>query len=440
MGLVIFQALGRNGASNRLWVESRRHEALGFGAGVPFSIESLSERLVLRPAILANNHVSSRAIPDGRRPIIDLSNQSILGNLAEYTELKIIASFERIEVEPSRRAFAIRRSHEVAPPFRVLDAFAGGGTLSAAVVADPRYKVVGGIEIEPNYADHWQAAHPEAVLVQCDIRAVESAHLPQFDILVAGIPCTSHSNLGRAKKGLAGQPELGDTGDLFLSVLGLVRDRMPAAVVLENVPHFGTSLAGELTVLTLRRLGYEVVVNVLRPNSEWGEIEDRQRWVLIATLDRPLVLRVPGIRCGATVAEFLDAPDAATDQADAKRIAGTLRGLRSHAERHRALGHGFGFTVLDGTETRIPVIPKSYAKINTGPFVETPFGPRLLRQAELERIRGCAVATRHHATAAEILGQGVQARVFREILRQLANHLDPRISEASTAPGSCSHV
>lgn len=212
---------------------------------------------------------------------------------------------------------------------------------------------------------------------------------------------------------------------LLYSTLALIRDSMPAAVVLENVPQFGTSLAGELTVSTLRRLGYEVAVSVLKPNLEWGEIEDRQRWVLVATLDRPFALLAPGTVCQMPVAAFLDPPDSRADQADSERIAGTLRGLRVHAERHRALGHGFGFTVLDGTETRIPVIPKSYAKINTGPFVETPFGPRLLRQAELERIRGCTVATRHHATAAEILGQGVQTRVFREIFRQLAEHFLP---------------
>lgn len=423
MQFLSYQPLGRNRESARLWIESRRLDRLGFGPGTPFSIEAAKEHLLLRPTILANNHVSSRPIPDGRRPIIDLADQSVLRDLAAYSELKVIASFERIEITPSRRAFAIHRGRSLSEPLRVLEVFAGGGTLTAAFAWDSRFSVTAGIEIAPEYADVWQATHPDALLVQADIRVVEAASLPEFDILGGGIPCTSHSNLGRAKKGLAGRPELGDTGDLFLPVLALIRDRMPAAVVLENVPQFGTSLAGELTVSTLQRLGYEVAVNVLKPNLEWGEIEDRQRWVLVATLNRPFVLRTPGIPCQSPVAEFLDAPNPSSDRADAERIAVTLRGLRLHADRHRALGHGFGFTVLTGTETRIPVIPKSYAKINTGPFVETPFGPRLLRQAELERIRGCTVATRHYATAAEILGQGVQTRVFREVLRQLAEHL-----------------
>jgi hypothetical protein len=40
-----------------------------------------------------------------------------------------------------------------------------------------------------------------------------------------------------------------------LSVVTLVSERMPAAVVFENMPSFGTSLAGELLVSHLRRIG-----------------------------------------------------------------------------------------------------------------------------------------------------------------------------------------
>ena len=56
-------------------------------------------------------------------------------------------------------------------------------------------------------ADEWQARHSNAILVQSDIRALHSSELPEFDVLIGGIPCTSHSNLGRAKKQLAGKPE-----------------------------------------------------------------------------------------------------------------------------------------------------------------------------------------------------------------------------------------
>ena len=69
------------------------------------------------------------------------------------------------------------------------------------------------------------------------------------------------------------------------------------------------------------------------------------------------------------------------------------------------------------------MLTKNYHKISTGPFVRTPFGLRLLRQAEIERIHGHTLLTQHYATAVQMLGQGVQTRVFRSVFQQLADHL-----------------
>ena len=426
MQIIAIQPLGRNRETPRLWLESQRLESLGFTPGTPLQIERQSEGITLRAGILGENHVSSRAVAGGRRPIIDLENQSLLSGLAEFSEIKIVASFERIQVMPSVRAFAVQRSRSLLPPFRVLEVFAGGGTMTAALKREACFQVIGGIEIEPDFADEWQGSHREAALFQTDIRALHTSELPKFDILIGGIPCTSHSNLGRAKKSLAGKPELGDTGDLFLPVLKFMSERMPAAALFENVPGFGSSLAGELFVSHLKRIGYQVSVSILEPNRDWGEIEDRRRWVLVATLDRPFTLRVPREPSTAPLSTFLDPPDAAQDREDAERIARTIEGLRAHNARHQAAGHGFAFTVVDGTEIRVPVIPKSYHKINTGPFVQTPFGPRLLRQTEIERLHGCELHTRHYSTAVQILGQGVQTRIFQRIFRQLEEHLMAR--------------
>ena len=421
--LIALQSLGRNRDTPRLWIESQRLSSLGFPPGTPLQVEQRTNSLTLRAAILAENHVSSRAAAGGRRPIIDLENQSLLSGLAKYSEVKIIASFERIQITPSIRAFAIQRSRTLQPPFRVLEVFAGGGTMTAALHGDPRSQVIGGVEIEPDYADEWQSHHRDAALFQTDVRSLPTSELPEFDLLIGGIPCTSHSTLGRAKKSLAGKPELGDTGDLFLPVLAFISERMPAAAVLENVPSFGSSLAGQLVVSHLQRLGYHVAVTILEPHRDWAEIEDRRRWVLVATLDRPFALQVPGLTSTTPLSAYLDQPDPDRDRADAERIAVTITGLRALNARHQAAGHGFAFTVVDGSALRLPVIPKSYHKINTGPFVVTPFGPRLLRQAEIERLHGCELNTCNYATAVQILGQGVQTRIFRRVFRQLGEHL-----------------
>ena len=259
--------------------------------------------------------------------------------------------------------------------------------MTAGLHGNSAFQVIAGTEVEPAFADEWQAANPHALLVQSDVRAVHHSELPDFDMLIGGIPCTCHSNMGRAKKQLAGKPELGDSGELFLPALMLVSERMPAAVVFENVPAFGHSLAGALLVSTLRRIGYHVSTTLISPNAEWGEIEDRKRWLMVATLDRPFALFPPGETCATPLSEFLDAPDSSLDQTDCARIARTIEGLKAHNERHRAKGHGFSFSVVSNTDTNIPVISKSYHKINTGPFVQTRFGLRLLRQSERDSSR-----------------------------------------------------
>ncbi len=79
--------------------------------------------------------------------------------------------------------------------------------------------------------------------------------------------------------------------------------------------------------------------------------------------------------------------------------------------------------MINAQSSRVPTIVRSYHKINVGPFVETPFGPRLLRKHEIERLMGCEIDCAHYATAVEILGQGVQTRVFKEVLTQLGAFL-----------------
>ena len=150
MNFLSVQPLGRNRAVSRLWIESQRLSRLGFPPGTPLEIRSHAGQLTLKPAILGENHVSSRLVPGGRRPIIDLANQSLLSGLADYSEVKIVASYERIQVSPSHRAFAIQRSRTLAPPFRVLEVFAGGGTLTAALTGNATFQVVAGVEIEPD--------------------------------------------------------------------------------------------------------------------------------------------------------------------------------------------------------------------------------------------------------------------------------------------------
>jgi hypothetical protein len=151
---------------------------------------------------------------------------------------------------------------------------------------------------------------------------------------------------------------------------------------------------------------------------------------MTASLKGKCQIQPPGIAWNKPIKELLDPPNAELDQADASRIAGSIIALNEHNARHQALGHGFYYNVLDGSETTIPTITRSYYKINTGPFVKTQYGLRLLRKAEIERIQGCTINTPNYATAVQILGQGVQTRLWRKIADQLSTHLQtPQITK-----------
>jgi DNA (cytosine-5)-methyltransferase 1 len=420
--LISFQKLGENRQTPRLWLESQRLEALGFGPGTPFSVTRLRNGIRLQPVILSANHVSKRIFARQKRPIIDIENRQLLSPLDGFQEIKVVAAFRRIDVLPSVRGFHIQRRLTAKPPFKTIEVFCGGGTLSAATANVTSFRLVAGVEVEPKYADVWQRAHADATLFQADVRRIHPSELPSHEILIASIPCTSHSMLGRAKKSLAGAPELGDSGDLYLSVAQLIAHHLPLACVFENVPSFGSSLAGLSLSAHLRRIGYSITETIVNPWKEWNEPQDRKRWIMVATLKPGFEIRTPGIPFTGTLADILN-PPADSDRHEAERIAGSIEALRRHEARHAQLGHGFGFTTINRESTRVPTIVRSYHKINTGPFVETPHGLRLLYKGEVERLMGCEINCDHYATAIEILGQGVQTRVFQEILRQLAQFL-----------------
>ena len=66
------------------------------------------------------------------------------------------------------------------------------------------------------------------------------------------------------------------------------------------------TLLEEMLPGNLRRLGCHVTVEVLRPNEDWAELEDRRRWLLVGTLARPFTIQVPHEGCGTPASAFID--------------------------------------------------------------------------------------------------------------------------------------
>jgi DNA (cytosine-5)-methyltransferase 1 len=422
MRLTSFHSLGVAHNAPRLWLESHRLHQLGFEPGTPIEVSVVDRGLKITSAILSDRFVTRAA--GGKRPIIDINSHRALAHLEAYGEVCVRGSYGCLMVFPSVRAAHILRGRAARSTYSVLDLYAGGGTFSDAVRDNPRFEVIAGVEVEIAYADEWARKHPKAELIQGNFRRMHPSELPDFDVLFAGIPCIEHSAEGVTKKGLAGIPELGDAGDLYIPTLSLIAAKMPSAAVLENVAVFGRSLAGLTVEANLRRLGYHVTSCITEPNRDYGEISNRRRWVCVATLKPGFIIPNPRQSFQGCLRDYLDPVDAERDRKDAARIAKTISGLRAHNARHAAQGHGFSMKFLTGSERCVPTFTKSYCKINSGgAYIETPYGPRMVRPAELCRIHKHTFHSNDDTTIYKMSGQGVLTEVFRKILNGLGDFL-----------------
>jgi site-specific DNA-cytosine methylase len=379
--------------------------------------------VVLKKDNNGTHNISGR--PSGI-PILDIQNKYLLDKLAEYPEIKIKATWGRIDFSPSIQGFHIAKKSKPLSDIRVMHLFAGGGTFSTACQGIPELREVASVEISPKYAKWHNLTHPNCeTLVIADVRQITPYELPDFDLLMAGIPCADTSNLGRTRKGLAGAPETGQLVDLFLPVMNLISCRRPAAIILENVPNYANDITGTIIRHHLTALGYSISESILQPNQDWGDIQDRKRWCLIATLNPNFELEIPHTPCTTLAKTFLDPINPEQDKKDVENYQKTVQGLTKREAEHKENGNGFRFSVINPESTKIPTITKACSKGNLqGPWVETPYGKRLLRTAELSRFSGHKLPTNiDHTSAAEIIGQGGTVRTWHQILQQVTNFL-----------------
>ncbi|MFZ2825155.1 DNA cytosine methyltransferase [Hydrogenophaga sp.] len=158
---------------------------------------------------------------------------------------------------------------------------------------------------------------------------------------------------------------------------------------------------------------------------DFGSLENRVRWALVATTDglQPLdvvpVDKVPdSVRLGALLDDI--EPDAACWS--------TMCYLKEKATRDKLEGKGFAMQLVNPLSTSVPTIRKSYNKGgSTDPFVQHPTDPELMRKltpTEHARIKGVPLNLVHGlsaTTAHEVLGQGIAYAPFRALFRELAS-------------------
>lgn len=242
-----------------------------------------------------------------------------------------------------------------------------------------------------------------------DIRKVDIADIPQFDVLVAGFPCQPFSIAGVSKKNALGQPHGFDDanqGHLFFRIAEILERRRPAAFLLENVRNLQSHDGGR-TFATIR----DVLENELSYTVEYRLIDARS-WVpqhreriFMAGFAEPAGMRlsemqIPDPSAGPRLGSVLHG---AQDRVDGQYVVARGRVnpkytlsrhlwnyLRLYAAKHKRRGNGFGFGLV-GPDDVARTLSARYYKDGSEILVrQANQPPRRLTPRECARLMGFA--------------------------------------------------
>jgi DNA (cytosine-5)-methyltransferase 1 len=459
-GAAIHRISETKGRGRRLYLEKRALVHAGFARGTRFTITEDRERSLL----------TLDAAPDGKWvvsgkakggdlanqvPVIDiaLTRDEILQMFAGIEAVRVVLSPNRISILPvaselraKRRLERIKAKMAAEQAIEVGSLASGIGILDLACTmglgdAGLTSHLAFSNEIREDCAEHAEeknpAHQPDTIALNLPMQELAfdqylMAHLPEADLLTAGIPCSGASVAGRSKRGLTHPESHPEVGHLVVPFLAIVAKANPAVVVLENVPPYASSASAAIIRTMLGDLGYDVIEAELNA-EDWNLIEHRKRWVLIAvtkgmsldmtTLERPAPRAV---RFGDIMD---DVPlDASTW--------GTIGYLWAKEERDKAAGKGFAPTVVDAASDKLPTLNKTlHKRQSTGTFIAHPEDLllpmaqqryRIPTVAEHARAKGVPeelVADTTQTFGHEILGQAVSFPTFRSVFQMIGRML-----------------
>jgi len=176
---------------------------------------------------------------------------------------------------------------------KAIDLFAGAGGLTVGL-GQAGFRVVGAVENSKLACDTYADNHPKVHLWRQDIRELDGAEVlrvlalerGQLDLLAGCPPCQGFSSI-RTLNGarLVTEPR----NDLLTEYARLVKELLPKAILMENVPGLAQDQRMVELVDLLEDLGYPAreAAQVLNA-ADYGVPQSRRRLVLVATRVGPL--------------------------------------------------------------------------------------------------------------------------------------------------------
>ncbi len=439
--------IGQNRGAPRVWLEGTQTERAGFAPGQRFDVVVHGRTIVLQANPDGSRVVSGKKAGEKTNPVIDLNSRELLALFDGMSAVRVAVKEGQIfllplasELKKQERFARLRQKLEAGEPLAVGSLSHGGGILSHAIhtglqAAGVESRLAFANDIRGELLEH-AAIHNDAWDERTRVYAAPMqelafdergvASIPKVEVLEMGLPCSGASRAGKARRGLVHAEQHPEVGHLVVSALVILSKTNPAAVVFENAPGYATSASADILRNQLRDMGYVCHERMLR-GAEWGEVENRVRWCMVAVSEGiefdfdQLVAPGPG---RATVGDHLD--DIGPDDVAWT----TMAGLKAKEARDRAEGKNFAMQIVDASSPTVGTITKGYGKVrSTDPKLRHPTNPELLRQftpAETARFKGIPerlIEGLSPTIAFEVAGQSVVYGKFTRVGAHLGESL-----------------
>lgn len=440
--------LGSNRGSPRVWLEGSETERAGFAPGQRYDIQIEGQTLVLKANSDGARIVSGKVIGERNNPIIDINSKALLAIFDGMAAIRVVVKKDQIyllplasEIKKRERFSRLRMKLKNGDPVEIGSLSHGGGVLSHAIHSGLKQA---GLESNLRFANEIRGELLEHAMIHNDAWSDNTqvlatpmqdlafddrgvASIPKVEILEMGLPCSGASRAGKSKRGLTHPEAHPEVGHLVVSALIIIGKTNPAIVILENVPEYAVSASADILRNQLRDMGYNTHERILN-GKEWGSLENRNRWCMIAStsgLDFDFEQLQPPIAVDLRIGEVLDSSIGLDDPKWR-----SYDYLKSKEVRDAAKGNSFGMQVLSMDGDTVPTLRKGYAKAgSTDPLLRHPTDPQLLRQFTAEehaRIKGVPeklVAGLSSTIAHQVLGQGIVYSPFKDVGAHVGNTL-----------------
>jgi DNA (cytosine-5)-methyltransferase 1 len=234
-------------------------------------------------------------------------------------------------------------------PIRFIDLFAGVGGFRSGLTAAGA-ECVWTNEWDKFSRTTYSAWYPGHQPDDRDIRKVPLDEIPAFEILAAGFPCQPFSLAGVSKKNALGRKHGFDDehqGNLFFSIIDIANAHRPPILLLENVKNLKSHDKGNTFKRIMHELdqaNYHVKTKVIDA-AGWVPQHRERMFLVCFAKERFEISDLENFHFPTPPAGKRALKEILEDDVEPKyTLTDNLWNyLQKYAEKHRALGNGFGF-------------------------------------------------------------------------------------------------